>query len=342
MLSCTLSGMSSPDAGTGASSVREPCVRDELQMERSDSCSSVEMTPGATGVDASEPASKMGVESACADDDHVDWNALAGGASSTADWHAGSVDGVYMVGAGHINSYEVDLKYEYANQQIYLIRDAIVRGLHIPEQDRAEVLAFGMIADGQASWDQLQRLMAMLPADTKVRWSPTSTHLEQEHPPKRFTVGAWNYGNMAGITRQSRAFPWVTKVLAGIVRTWHPSLHFTSCTLSLNSTAPLHKDSRNLKDSCNFALPCSAFRGGQIFLEDVEGLTSLTESGPVGHVLSMNEATAFSPHQRHATLPWSGQRLLLLAYHIGQFRSLTSEAASFLCEHGFHMGPIQK
>ena len=69
-----------------------------------------------------------------------------------------------------------------------------------------------------------------------------------------------------------------------------------------------------MKDSCNLSLPCSAFQGGQIFLEDEEGLTALNERGPVGHVLSMNEAITFSPHKFHATLPLSGTRLLLLAY----------------------------
>ena len=69
----------------------------------------------------------------------------------------------------------------------------------VPGQDRAEVLAFGMIANGQASWDQLQRLMTMLPADPKVRWAPTENSSAHEIPPKRFTVGAWNHGILAGV-----------------------------------------------------------------------------------------------------------------------------------------------
>ena len=166
--------MLSSGEGSGDCLMGAPCFRAGITVERAGPDSSVVVVPGVEDADHRSCDPPIGEESDSADDEHVEWNGLAGG----------------------INSYEADLKYAYASQQVYLICDVNVRGLHVPGQDRAEVLAFGMIANGQASWDQLQRLMTMLPADPKVRWAPTENSSAHEIPPKRFTVGVelWQYG----------------------------------------------------------------------------------------------------------------------------------------------------
>ena len=86
-------------------------------------------------------------------------------------------------------------------------------------------------------------------------------------------------------------------------------------------------------------MPCSEFTGGQLFVEDPNGRTRLSAGGPQGHMLSLQEVTSFEPHRLHATLPWSGTRLLLVAHHIGQYRRLTDSAWRSLSLCGFH--PVQ-
>ena len=140
---------------------------------------------------------------------------------------------------------------------------------------------------------------------------------------------------MAGVVNNTLDYPWVTRALASILGTWSDELKFTSCTLSLNTQAALHRDSRNLASSVNLALPCSEFQGGQLFVEDSQGCTSLTSKGPVGHLLSTNEATVFSPKLLHATMPWTGTRLLLLSFHIGQYANLKPSDVQLLINHGF-------
>ena len=268
----------------------------------------------------------------------VDWEPIV---------HAGAqgslsavVGGVYMVGAMPITSYEEDLKYEYAQRQTYLIRGVNTEGLCVPGHCRCEAIAFGMVSSGQATWAQLLRLVDLLPRDSRMRWAQDAS-AALAHRPKRFSVGAFNYGNMAGILRHSRRYPWVGRALAGVVRTWCPHMFFSSCTMSLNATASPHRDSRNLRGSCNLSLPCSSFTGGQIFIEDETGLNRLSADGPCGHLISAQEAVQFEPHRVHATLPWSGTRLLLLAYHIGQHRSLQPDDVQYLHKQGFHLSQVQ-
>ena len=63
----------------------------------------------------------------------------------------------------------------------------------------AEALAFGFISRGQVKWDQLLQLIDMLPGDSRERWSQHHNGIVDGAAPKRFTVGAWNFGNMAGV-----------------------------------------------------------------------------------------------------------------------------------------------
>ena len=252
-----------------------------------------------------------------------------------------TVNGVFMVGAQPPTSYEQDCRYEYARQKVYLLRNVRVDDLQVPNHCKAEAMAFGMVSCGQATWAQLSRLIEYLPTDAKERWPQNDSEPGGALPQgalkdsKRFTVGAWNFGNMAGVVNNTLDYPWVTRALASILGTWSDELKFTSCTLSLNTQAALHRDSRNLASSVNLALPCSEFQGGQLFVEDSQGCTSLTSKGPVGHLLSTNEATVFSPKLLHATMPWTGTRLLLLSFHIGQYANLKPSDVQLLTNHGF-------
>ncbi|OLP84072.1 hypothetical protein AK812_SmicGene35093 [Symbiodinium microadriaticum] len=244
---------------------------------------------------------------------------------------ARTLNGIFMVGSCPLTSYEQDLRYVYARQQVYLIRNVSLAGLCVPSACKAEAIACGMVSSGQATWGQLQRLLSFLPEDTKIRWNQENLESSgSTQRPKRFTIGAWNFGNMAGVMRSSMQFPWTARALAGVIGTFNEELCFSTCTLTLNTAAAPHKDSRNLVGSCNLALPCSSFQGGEIFVEDEQGMTHLSQSGPAGHVISVQEAAMFPPHKIHASMPWKGDRLLLLSFHIGQFANLKPNAVRVL------------
>ena len=251
---------------------------------------------------------------------------------------ARTLSGIFMVGSCPLTSYEQDLRYAYARQQVYLIRNVSLAGLCVPSACKAEALACGMVSSGQATWGQLQRLLSFLPEDIRIRWNQENLASSvSTQRPKCFTIGAWNFGNMAGVMRSSLQFPWTARALAGVVSTFNEELCFSTCTLTLNTAAAPHKDSRNLVGSCNLALPCSSTQGGEIFVEDKQGMTHLSQSGPAGHVISVQEAAMFPPHKIHASMPWKGDRLLLLSFHIGQYANLKPNAVRVLQGQGFRL-----
>ena len=167
-----------------------------------------------------------------------------------------------------MSSIERDLRHKYQRQQLYLIRGVRLAGLKQPDC-RAEALALSMISHGQASWQQLQRLVGLLPCDATIRWTQDcSTHQQAPH---RVTVGAWNRGPMTGLHRTGQDFPWSARVFCGIIRSWDDEFSFTSCTMSRNVAAAPHRDKFNHAASQNLCLPCSEFQGGEIFVEDTAG-----------------------------------------------------------------------
>eukprot|EP00439_Symbiodinium_sp_Y106_P072657 s487_g13.t1 len=224
--------------------------------------------------------------------------------------------GIDIAGARELTPTEQNLRAEFFDQHIYLIRGVKVEGLPVPDVNRAEALAFGLIACGQAKWDQLERLLGLLPGDRSLRWQQEDA-AARTLPPKRFTAGAWVRGPMTGANIHSRMLPWTTRVLAGIIGTWDVDLPFTTVTLSLNVQASPHRDSYSDSRSKNLMLPCSTFTGGEMFIEHETGIHKLKQDGPVGQILSAQEALLFSPRRTHATLPWCGTRLILIAFHIG-------------------------
>ena len=99
-----------------------------------------------------------------------------------------------------------------------------------------------------------------------------------------------------------------------------------------------HKDKYNEKCSNNLLLPCSSFKGGQLFVESAGGAHQLQPGGVTGHIFSTQEPTIFSPCCTHATLPWQGAKLMLIAYHTGMTQHLCQEDRHKLAGMGFVIG----
>eukprot|EP00439_Symbiodinium_sp_Y106_P055539 s1194_g7.t1 len=137
---------------------------------------------------------------------------------------------------------------------------------------------------------------------------------------------------MTGVTLTTRSHPWVTSVLTSIVSTWDATLSFSTVTLTLNVAAHPHRDMFNHCDSRNMAMPLSRFIGGELFVESPDGLTQLSPDGPRGHTLDLSAPTSFPPRALHASLPWWGARLLLLAYHIGQSSRISEDFSVVITE----------
>ena len=231
------------------------------------------------------------------------------------------------------------MRFRFFQQNIYLIRGVCVQNLPVPSESRVEALSFGLIACGQATWMQLQRLLEQLPSDKNLRWAQDPQDRQgSAMEPKRFTVGAWMRGPMTGVSVHARQFPWTTRMLSGVVRTWDPELASSTITASVNVCSKPHRDSYNHSRSTNLLMPFSEYRGGELFLENSAGMHRLQPGGAAGHILRTHEPVSFEPRQLHATLPWAGNRFVLIAYHISMLQYLSAEAKAELESMGFMIG----
>ena len=65
---------------------------------------------------------------------------------------------------------------------------------------------------------------------------------------------------------------------------------------------------------------------------------ALERNGPVGRVLPLEKPfTVLWPHQRHATLPWQGERLVLVGFHVSFIARLSAADRNVLVESGFFL-----
>ncbi|CAE7803157.1 unnamed protein product, partial [Symbiodinium sp. CCMP2456] len=243
------------DVASGAVTVLYPGQSTELEME--DSClPAAHRRPEAEDLLAEECDAVMMSERL--DRRHEGARSIHG--------HMDIFEGIYMAGVKPLTEAEDGLKFDLMGKQIYLLRGVCLNGIERP-QNQTEYLALALISHGQASWTQLQRLMRTMPRDASIRWP------QQPAPdmamPHRVTVGAWHRGPMTGLHVTMRRFPWCSRVFAGLLSTWDPNHAFTSATMSLNVLAAPH-------------------RGGELFIQDEEGLSQLQNGGPRGHVISLS------------------------------------------------------
>ena len=201
----------------------------------------------------------------------------------------------------------------------------------------AELQATQCLCTGEASWADLLRIARLLPLPRQPRfpqYAPVG-----ELAPTSFTTGACACGPNVGITRNMKDFPRVTQVLAMIIQAIDPEHRFSSCTLSLNTGASAHRDSHNARGSSNLLIPCSSFQGGGIWLQNDKGSIQLEPAGPFGSVMDVTSPIRFHPLQQHATMPWHGNRLVLVAFHVRHLSNLPVEDLVDLTDCGFSIDP---
>ena len=147
--------------------------------------------------------------------------------------------GTYMAGSRPLMPAERDLRAEFFDLRIYLIRGVDLDGLMTPATS-VEFFAMSLIARGQATWSQLYRLMRSLPRDANLRWkqdSPVAVTLDAPH---RVTMGAWNRGPLTGLHTTTRLYPWCTRAISagphvGPRSSFHYGDHVAECC---RGTAP--------------------------------------------------------------------------------------------------------
>ena len=199
-----------------------------------------------------------------------------------------------------------------------------------PAERRARLLLESGSVTGQAITD----LLDLLPHSGRpIHQEPGHGYTQQ---PRQFTTGAYAHGPNAGLLRAVHAYPLSTLLLSRIIRSCAPDCRFSSIALTRNLMSSMHRDSFNSRHTPNILIPLSHHQHGGLWVEDAAGDTALAPNGPLGRsVLIQRPYTILWPHLRHATLPWRGNRLVLIGYHIGQISYLGNRDRARLVELGF-------
>ena len=132
----------------------------------------------------------------------------------------------------------------------------------------------------------------------------------------------------------STNMPYVTMLLTSILRSSAPGSWFSSATLSLNIRSGIHTDSHNYASIENILVPASSFERGELWLRHPQGDHVLQDLP--GRLLRICQPCVhFLSHTQHATMPWCGNRLLVIGYHIRSPHLLPVAAMEKLLALGF-------
>ena len=189
----------------------------------------------------------------------------------------------------------------------------------------AEWMSYSAIRAGHISYDDLLTLVCSFP-DSGLSSRPIFGM--DIHRPRAFLTGACIHGGSAGLLSNIHQYPWSTRLFCSIARQQAPSMHFTSIAANLNCQSSTHRDSHNHSMLPSAIIPASFFTGGQLWIENTTG--SIMVDGIPGEAVEIRlPYITFQPRLRHATLSWTGNRLVVVLYHIRQAWRLSDSA-------GFH------
>ena len=136
---------------------------------------------------------------------------------------------------------------------------------------------------------------------------------------KIFTSGMYRLGGVVGVRTNARKHAELTAAACDLVRFVSPGFVFTSVAISRNTKAGLHVDSNNA-DRPNLLIPLSDFSGGEVFVEDPDGVEVRECAGQKVRGKAVPVAsgpTCFhAKRHRHFTLSWEGERTVVVAFSV--------------------------
>ena len=153
--------------------------------------------------------------------------------------------------------------------------------------------------------------------------------------------GMYTHGGIVGVTKVTRQYPWLTRVLCEVFKSHDKINRVTSFGISCNCKAQAHRDKYNLSCSENTIIPLQKPRtGGGIWVEG-SGFKGRQASRMCagkevqGCELCLKDTMHIDPRKWHETLDWEGDRVLMIGYSLSSFWKVSSEDVSWLKRHGF-------
>ena len=155
---------------------------------------------------------------------------------------------------------------------------------------------------------------------------------------EKFLCGSFRHGGIHGVFSATREFPLSVAALIAFVRISMPEFQFSSIALHRDISTCCHKDTNNFTDH-NLVCPLSEFGGGEIWVNEPGGLATRLVNGTQlpGRLFSVSDGPVIFPARAclHSTEPWTGSRVVLIAYAGGDHNAMSAADQTFLEQLGF-------
>jgi len=201
----------------------------------------------------------------------------------------------------------------------------------------AEEFARELLKRPAVTSDDIVRLRLALPSELPSRGSGSKA--------RSVSLGAFAFsGSQHLLVRDtSKQYPLSTQVFARFIRQLSKDFTCTTIAVFTNLRTPLHQDTANEAQSRNLLFPLTSFSEGGVWCESSTGKVPFEHRGSVllGEVLNVSEGLCFldAPNRRHATLPWEGERCLLVGYTAQGAHVMPRDTRAYLERLGFPLPP---
>ncbi|CAE7336935.1 Ovostatin [Symbiodinium sp. KB8] len=202
-----------------------------------------------------------------------------------------------------------------------------------PPHSAAEHMARLYMAEKQGSlWAAVRDIVTALPFACQQRQL-------SDKPAMTFSAGAYGHRSYVGLHKQTSKTPMVCRMFNALIRQLAPALRWTTLSVVCNSLNELHIDRQNAAID-SLVLGLSHFTGGHLWLQDSTGtcFEEVQQNLLPGRVYEISRRCYLLPAfaRWHRTYPWQdGDRIVLIAYAIGQYRCLSAEHKAQLQDLGF-------
>ena len=197
---------------------------------------------------------------------------------------------------------------------------------------KAEKLAARLLESNQLDASHCLKLLDALPKDRSLR------SIQDSSSGTRVSFGFFVRAGEARPFKNCMLMPTSCKFLTAVVRLVDPTFEFGALQVLSNVHSGYHLDKSNAKGSFNLVIPLTQFEDGQIWVRDSSGAHVLEHAGVPykGALLEVSSGPVkIDPSVHHAVLPWSGSRVVLVAYMPSFAERLSREDQSNLSELGF-------
>ena len=200
--------------------------------------------------------------------------------------------------------------------------ELLVAQSHFPVQE-LEPKAKKLL-EQEASLSQLKNFLKTVPWDLL---SPASgperscvvdgcqTSSDGSKEPAYVMFGMFVHGGITGITKVTKAYPFLSRVLIRIIQLTNPQHEFTSLGVSVNKIAQPHKDSYNSRDNPNMIISLEyPVSGGEVWVAKPPHARQVAlnrqcgRNMQAGSLQALKPGMQIDPHVWHASQPWSGNR----------------------------------